>query len=39
MVKRKEEQPPAAQDLFLEFTKPIYNQLLPAIKQFYQPYM
>jgi hypothetical protein len=38
MVKRKEEQPPAAQELFLEFTKPIYNQLIPAIKDFYQPY-
>ena len=39
MVKQKEMQPPAAQDLFLEFTKPIYNQLIPAIKGFYQPYL
>ena len=39
MVKQKEMQPPPAQDLFLEFTKPIYNQLLPAIKGFYQPYL
>jgi hypothetical protein len=39
MVKQKEMQPPPAQDLFLEFTKPIYNQLIPAIKGFYQPYL
>jgi hypothetical protein len=39
MVKQKEMQPPQAQDLFLEFTKPIYNQLIPAIKGFYQPYL
>lgn len=38
MVKQKETQPPGAQDLFLEFTKPIYNQLVPAIKGFYQSY-
>lgn len=33
-----EQQPPNPQDLFLEFTKPIYNQLVPAIKSFYQGY-
>jgi hypothetical protein len=38
LCKQKEVQPPANQDLFLEFTKPIYNQLLPAIKGFYQNY-
>jgi hypothetical protein len=36
--KMKEQQPPGAQDLFLEFTKPIYNQLIPAVKSFYQAY-
>lgn len=34
----RELQPPQQQDLFLEFTKPIYNQLIPAIKGFYQNY-
>ena len=34
----RERQPPHAQDLFLEFTKPIYNQLVPAVKSFYQNY-
>ena len=38
MCKQKEAQPPANQDLFLEFTKPIYNQLTPAIRTFYQNY-
>jgi len=36
--KLREQQPPNAQDLFLEFTRPIYNQLVPAIKGFYQSY-
>ncbi len=39
MCKLREQQPPVPQDLFLEFTKPIYNQLIPAIKGFYQNYM
>jgi hypothetical protein len=34
----KEQQPPHPQDLFLEFTKPIYNQLVPAVRSFYQNY-
>jgi hypothetical protein len=38
LCKQKEMQPPAAQDLFLEFTRPIYSQLTPAIKGFYQNY-
>lgn len=38
MCKLREIQPPDPQDLFLEFTKPIYNQLVPAIKGFYQNY-
>jgi hypothetical protein len=38
MCKLREQQPPDAQNLFLEFTRPIYNQLVPAIKGFYQNY-
>jgi hypothetical protein len=38
LCKQKEIQPPGSQDLFLEFTKPIYDQLVPAIKGFYQAY-
>lgn len=38
MCKLKEQQPPGNQDLFLEFTKPIYNQVIPAIRGFYQNY-
>ncbi|MBL7858269.1 MAG: hypothetical protein JNM57_11325 [Cyclobacteriaceae bacterium] len=38
LCKQRETQPPVAQDLFLEFTRPIYNQLIPAIKGFYQNY-
>ncbi len=36
--KQKEMQPPQNQDLFLEFTKPIFNQLTPAIRSFYSAY-
>lgn len=38
LCKLREQQPPTPQDLFLEFTKPIYNQLIPAIRGFYQNY-
>lgn len=38
VCKLREQQPPNPQDLFLEFTRPIYNQLIPAIKGFYQNY-
>ncbi|MFZ2907449.1 MAG: hypothetical protein WAZ98_14690 [Cyclobacteriaceae bacterium] len=38
LCKRKEQQPPVAQDLFLEFTRPIYNQLIPALQGFYRNY-
>lgn len=38
MCKQKEQQPPVPQDLFLEFTRPIYSRLTPAIKNFYQNY-
>lgn len=36
LCKQREIQPPGPQDLFLEFTRPIYNQLIPALKGFYQ---
>lgn len=38
LCKKKELQPPVAQDLFLEFTRPIYNQLIPALQGFYRNY-
>jgi hypothetical protein len=34
----KEELPPPPQTLFIEFTKPIYDQLTTKIKQFYDKY-
>lgn len=36
LCKQREVQPPDAQELFLEFSKPIYNQLIPALRSFYQ---
>jgi hypothetical protein len=36
MCKSRETQPPINQDLFLEFTRPIYNQLVPSIRNYYQ---
>jgi len=30
--------PPARQDLFVEFTKPIYTQLTNELKRFYNRY-
>lgn len=38
LTKKKEEQPPSNQELFLEFTKPIFSQLTPSIKSFYAGY-
>lgn len=38
LCQSKEMSQPPPQDLFLEFTRPIYNQLIPALKGFYQPY-
>ncbi len=38
LCKQREQQPPNPQDLFLEFTKPIYNQLIPSLRGFYQNY-
>lgn len=38
LCKLRELPPPVPQDLFLEFTRPIYNQLTPAVRNFYQNY-
>lgn len=38
LCKQTELQPPPPQDLFLEFTKPIYDQLIPSLQGFYQNY-
>jgi hypothetical protein len=38
MCNRKPILPPAHQDLFVEFTKPIYNQVTPFLKTFYKKY-
>jgi hypothetical protein len=38
LCKLRETQPPVPQDLFLEFTRPIYNQLVSSIRGFYQNY-
>lgn len=35
---RKPVPPPGPQDLFVEFTKPIFNQVTPFLKSFYQQY-
>lgn len=35
MVKRKEGYPPPNRDLFLEFTKPIYNQVTGSLNRYY----
>ncbi len=38
MCKRREIQPPDPQNLFLAFANPIYDQLIPGIRSFYQRY-
>ncbi len=38
LCQSKETQPPVPQDLFLEFTRPLYDQLIPTIRSFYQNY-
>jgi hypothetical protein len=38
VCKQKEQQPPGPQDLFLAFTRPIYDQLIPSVRNFYQNY-
>ncbi|TKC00530.1 hypothetical protein [Pedobacter cryophilus] len=35
LLKRRESIPPAPQDLFIEFTKPIYDQLTNKVRNFY----
>lgn len=37
-TRRREAFPPAPQDLFVEFTRPIYNQLTTSIRRFYRAY-
>jgi hypothetical protein len=38
LTRQKELSPPEAQSLFLEFTRPIYDRLIPALRNFYQNY-
>jgi hypothetical protein len=38
ICKHKPEQAPNPQDLFIEFTKPIFNQVTPFLKTFYKQY-
>ncbi len=38
ICRRKPVPPPGPQDLFIEFTKPIFNQVTPFLKSFYQRY-
>ncbi len=38
MCKRKQIPPPDPQNLFVEFTKPIFNQVTPFLKSFYRKY-
>ena len=38
MCKQREVQPPASQDLFIEFTKPIYDQVTSKLNSFYSRY-
>jgi hypothetical protein len=38
LCKQREQVPPPAQDLFIEFTRPIYDQVTLKIKNFYKGY-
>jgi hypothetical protein len=38
ICKQKPIPPPGPQDLFIEFTRPIFNQVSPFLKSFYQQY-
>lgn len=38
LCRLREQQPPEAQTLFLEFSKPIYNNLIPSLRSFYQQF-
>jgi len=36
--KQKEQLPPQPQELFIEFTRPIYDQLTTKLREFYKNY-
>ncbi len=38
LCKKRPVSPPGPQELFIEFTKPIYNQVTPYLKSFYKKY-
>jgi hypothetical protein len=38
LTKKREEVPPAPQQLFIEFSKPIYDQFTRSIRRFYDDY-
>ena len=38
LIKKKEVPPPPPQDMFIEFTRPIYSQLTQALETFYRKY-
>jgi hypothetical protein len=38
LTQRREELPPAPQQLFIEFCKPIYDQFTSRVKRFYDKY-
>jgi hypothetical protein len=38
LIRQKEQAPPPPQDLFIEFTKPIYDQITSKIRDFYKGY-
>jgi hypothetical protein len=38
LTKRKPSNPPPPQDLFIEFTKPIYNQITSTVSRYYNNY-
>ena len=38
LTKQKEQPAPAPQQLFIEFTRPIYDQITGKLKEFYQGY-
>ena len=38
MTRNREQLPPPPQQLFIEFTKPIYDQVTSRIKNFYKKY-
>ena len=38
LTKRRESFPPSPQDLFVQFTQPIYDQVIRSINQYYKMY-